>query len=187
MKVGEFMSTAKAFSVRGMVFTALFAAVLCAVAPFSIDVGPVPLTFATLVMYVAAGALGWRHGALSVLLYILLGGVGLPVFSRFQGGFQVLAGMTGGYVVGYLPLAIATGVAADLSKKALVRVLGMAIGTVLLYTVGTAWFMLHTGSTLGASLLICVLPFLPGDAAKIAAACAVSPKLRAALGKIDRG
>ena len=167
-----------------MVFTALFAAMLAAVAPFSVDVGPVPHTFATFVIYLAAIVLGARRGVLSVLIYILLGGFGLPVFSRFQGGFHVIAGVTGGFIIGYVPLAFAVGIFADkFSGSILAYALGIVIGTILLYTVGVIWFMYLTGNTLVAALAICVLPFLPGDAVKAIAACAIAPKLRKALQK----
>ena len=184
LKEGFVMAAAKMFSVRNMVFTALFSAVLAAVAPFSVNVGPVPLTFATLIIYITAGALGWKQGVLAVFVYLLLGAVGIPVFSGFRGGFQVIAGVTGGYIIGYFPLALATGIAADyFGKKAIMLILAMVIGTVLLYTVGTAWFMIVTGNSLAASLAVCVIPFLPGDAAKIIAASVISPKLRKAIHK----
>ena len=170
------------FSVRDMVFTALFAAVLCAVAPFSFSVGPIPLSLATFVIYLAAGALDWKLGVLSVLLYILMGAIGLPVFTGFSGGFHKIAGVTGGYIIGYIPLAMAGGaISKAFGNKLWACAFGMVVGTVLLYTCGTAWFMLQTGSSLTASLTLCVIPFLPGDTAKIAVACVAAPKLRNAF------
>ena len=175
------------FSIRDMAFTALFAAVLCAVAPFSVAIGPIPLSFATLVIYLAAGTLGWKYGVLSVALYIALGAVGLPVFSSFSGGFHKIAGVTGGFIIGYIPLALAAGIFAEFPKKTrLLYTLGMVIGTILLYTCGIAWFILQTGSSLGAALLACVTPFLIGDAIKIIIACIVAPQLRGALQRLKR-
>ena len=169
------------YSVRDMVLSALFAAVLCAAAPFSIAIGPVPLSLATLVIYIAAGSLGWKYGTVSVVLYIVLGAAGLPVFSGFEGGFHKIAGVTGGFIVGYIPLALAAGLAFTISDKRIIFAVGMAAGTVLLYTCGTVWFILMTNNTLPASLVMTVLPFVPGDIAKIIAACVIVPKLRAAL------
>ena len=172
---------------RNMVYSAVFAAAMCVIAPFSVAIGPVPLSFATFAVYLTAGALGWRYGALSVALYIALGAVGLPVFSAFEGGFHKIAGVTGGYIVGYIPCAMAVGLAAGRQRhKALAYAAGMAAGTALLYACGTAWFMLATGNALIPSLALCVIPFLPGDAAKIAAACIAAPKLRSALSKTSR-
>ena len=174
-----------AFSVRDMVFTALFAAILCAVAPFSLYIGPIPFSFATFIIYLAAATLGWKRGSIAVALYVLLGAVGLPVFSGFRGGFHVIAGATGGYIIGYIPIALVTGAFAELFKKKVwLCAVGMVIGTILLYTLGTAWFMFQSGNPFAASLALCVTPFLPGDAAKIAAACVIAPQLRAAIGRL---
>ena len=169
-------------SVRTMVFTALFTAVLCVVAPFSITIGPIPLSFATLVIYLAAGSLTWKYGATAVVLYIILGAIGLPVFSNFEGGFHKIAGLTGGFIIGYIPLALVAGVLADVSKgNRLLYVLGMVIGTGLLYTCGVAWFMLQTELPLVTALIACVTPFLIGDSIKIIIAWLVAPQLRKAI------
>jgi len=168
-----------------MVFSALFAAVLCAVAPFAINIGPIPLTFATLVIYLAAGTLDWKLGALSVALYVTMGAVGVPVFSNFQGGLHRIVGATGGFIVGYIPCALAIGIIIKIFQyRILAYALGMAIGTILLYTCGTAWFMLQSGNPLAASVAMCVTPFLPGDAIKIIFACVIAPQLRKALQRL---
>jgi len=175
-------ATRNRISTRDMVFTALFAAVLCAIAPFSIPIGPIPLSFATLVIYLAAGALDWRYGTLAVILYVMLGAVGAPVFSNFEGGFHKVVGVTGGFIIGYIPCAIATGLISYIFRHKLwAYIIGMVTGTFLLYTCGTAWFMLQTGSSLAVSLALCVTPFLPGDAIKIVIACVIVTQLRRAL------
>jgi len=167
-----------------MVFTALFTAVLCAVAPFSIAIGPIPLSFATLAIYLAAGSLGWKYGAMSVVLYVMLGALGVPVFSNFEGGFHKIVGATGGFIIGYIPCALATGLIASVFRNKLWSyALGMVIGTVLLYTCGTAWFMLQSGNSLAVSLGLCVTPFLIGDAMKIIVACITALQLRSVLRK----
>ena len=173
--------------VRDMVFAALFAAVLCAVAPFSIAIGPVPMSFATLVIYLAAGALDWKLGVISTLLYVIIGAVGVPVFSNFEGGFHKVVGVTGGFIIGYIPCALATGLIFEAFRKRLPGyVLGMIIGTILLYSCGAAWFMLQTSSPLPVALALCVTPFIPVDAVKIALACIITPQLRKALQHIRR-
>jgi len=172
-------------SVRDMVFTALFAAVLCAVAPFSIAIGIIPLSFATLVIYIAAGALDWKYSTLSVLVYVAVGTIGIPVFSNFEGGFHKLVSPSGGFIFGYIMCALATGLIFGLFRKKLWSyVFGMVIGTVLLYTCGTAWFMFVTGNSLAVSLAFCVTPFLLGDAIKITFATIVAPRLRNALARL---
>ena len=171
-----------------MVYTALFAAVLCAVAPFAVTIGPIPLSFATLVIYISAGTLGWKYGTVSVALYVALGAVGIPVFSNFEGGFHKIAGVSGGFIIGYILCALGTGIIVMVfGKKTRAYALGMVIGTILLYTCGMAWFMFQSGNPLAASLTMCVLPFLPGDAAKIVVACITVPKLRSALSGVSEG
>jgi biotin transport system substrate-specific component len=167
-----------------MVVAGLFAGILCAAAPFSVFIGPVPLSFATLVIYLAAGALDMKSSVLSVVLYILLGAIGLPVFSGFGGGFHKIVGVTGGFIIGYFPCAVAIcAVLKAFGKKIWVYALGMLAGTFLLYACGTAWYVIQTGSPLAASFALCVAPFLPGDAAKIVAACIIAPRLRKALAR----
>ena len=119
-------------------------------------------------------------------IYLLIGLVGVPVFSGFSGGLQKLAGVTGGYLVGYLPCALITGLGAgNLRQPAPERrwqlPLCMVLGTAALYAIGTAWFMLQTKNGLAASMGMCVLPFLPGDAVKIVAATLISAPVRRAL------
>jgi len=170
-----------------MVHAALFTAVICAVAPLSISIGPIPLSLTTLVIYVSAGALGWKYGAISVALYVILGAIGLPVFSGFEGGFQKIAGVTGGFIVGYIPCALVTGLSAkNIENTRRFYIFGMVVGTVLLYTCGTAWFIYQTGATLAAALAMCVTPFLIGDTIKVAAATVATPKLAQALRMIRK-
>jgi biotin transport system substrate-specific component len=164
--------------VRDMAIIAMFTAMISAAAPFSIMLGPIPLTFATLMIYLTVGVLGWKYGVLSVTLYILLGIIGLPVFSNFEGGFHKIAGVTGGYIVGYIPCAIATGLITETFRKKLrAYVCGMVVGTILLYACGTVWFILQTGNSLIVSLTLCVTPFLIGDTIKIVFAGLTAPRL----------
>jgi biotin transport system substrate-specific component len=164
---------------KDLTLTALFAALLCISAPWALPVGAVPLTLATFSVYLAAGALGWKRGLLAVLVYLLLGTAGLPVFSGFMGGAQKLAGVTGGFLVGYLPCALFAGLLPDrFPGRRWPYPTGMILGTAALYALGTAWFMFQTHSPAAAALLTCVVPFLPGDAVKIAAASLLAPVLR---------
>jgi len=168
-----------------MAFIAVITAAMCVVAPFSIAIGPIPLSLATLVLYISVGSLGWKRGAVSVVLYILLGAAGMPVFSGFEGGFHKITGVTGGFIIGYIPCGLAMGIISGLLQKGKRKVwpdaIGMAVGTILLYICGTVWFVIQTGSALAAALALCMIPFLPGDAIKIIVACSITPKLRKAL------
>lgn len=164
--------------VRDITITALFAALICVCAPWAIPVGPVPISLATFVVYLAAAVLGWKRGCVAVIVYVLLGAVGVPVFSGFSGGVQKLVSMTGGYIVGYIPCALIVGLFADKFSKIWSYAVGMVAGTVVLYALGTAWFIFLAKCTLGYALTVCVVPFLLGDAAKIAAASILTLELR---------
>ena len=165
---------------------AVMTAFLCVAGPLTIPVGPIPLSLATFAVYLAGAVLGWKRGTAAVALYLLIGITGVPVFSGFSGGFQKLAGVTGGYLAGYLFCAAVTGLgtgtpAHPRKYSAPLSAVRMVIGTVILYAFGTAWFMLQTGRALGAALGLCVLPFLPGDTVKIIASSLISPPVRKAI------
>ncbi len=171
---------------RDMALTGVMAALLCIAGPLSVPVGPVPLSLASFAVYLAGAVLGWKRGTAAVALYLLIGIAGVPVFSGFTGGFQKLAGITGGYLIGYLFCALITGLGVDNSRFPKARpvlpgALLMAAGTVVLYAFGTAWFVFQSGKSLGAALGLCVLPFLPGDTAKIIAASLVASPVRKAI------
>jgi len=164
--------------IHSMALAGVMAAVLCVLAPFAIPVGPIPISFTTLLLYLAIYGLGWKLGGVSCLIYILLGVVGVPVFAGYQGGFAILAGPTGGYIAGYLPMVVVAGLAVEGGTSRWSQMLGLTAGTALCYLMGTAWFCCSTGSSLQGALILCVIPFLPGDIIKIGAALAAGPGLR---------
>jgi biotin transport system substrate-specific component len=167
-----------------MTAIAIMTAVICVVAPLSIPVGPVPISLATLVIFFSALLLGWKSATISCGLYILLGAVGLPVFSGFEGGMQKLAGPTGGYLLAYILLAAICGIAAERwNGKRIPYAIAMICGCIILYAVGTFWLAMYTGISLKPALLMGVIPFLPGDAIKIAIAVLAGFPLKKALNK----
>ena len=171
--------------VKDMTITAVMAALICIAGPLTIPMGPIPLSLATFAVYLAGAVTGKKYGTTAVGLYLLIGIIGVPVFSGFSGGFQKLAGVTGGYLIGYLPCAFLSGIGAERAEKKgrrwLLPVM-MTAGTAVLYAIGTAWFMIQTGNALGAALSLCVIPFLPGDAVKILAAAILSLMIRKRTG-----
>ncbi len=177
------------FSVRSMVFMAIFAALICVAAPFAIPLpGLVPISLGTFAIYLTGALLGGKRGVVSVAVYIMLGAVGLPVFTGFMGGFAKLLGPTGGYIVGYIPLVLITGIFADIpSKKHWTIPVGMVLGTVVLYAFGTAWFMIMTGTPLAAALMSCVVPFLISDLIKIVLTTIVAVPLKSRVTAIMQG
>ncbi|MBR0062812.1 MAG: biotin transporter BioY [Oscillospiraceae bacterium] len=169
--------------VRDMTVIALFAAIICVMAPWSFSAGAVPITLATFAIYLASLVLGWKRASIAVVIYILIGAVGVPVFSNMSGGLQKLVGPTGGYIVGYIPLAIIAGLIADRFENPCGYAAALIAGTLALYVLGTAWFCVSLGKDLGYAMGVCVLPFLPGDAVKIILATLVAVKLRPVVKK----
>lgn len=168
-----------------MVQTALFSGILCVLAPFTIPVpmSPVPLSFANFVVYLVGVLLGAKQGALCVLVYLVVGAVGLPVFSGFSGGIGILLGPTGGYLFGYLACVAVVGRLKDAKRKMLWNVFSMGLGTLLCYFLGTVWFLvIMDGSyAIGQALLVCVVPYSVFDFMKILAAAAVAEPMKRIL------
>lgn len=172
------------FKVKNIVYIALFAALLSVLAPVAIPIGEVPITLATLVIYITASVLPVSNSYISIAIYILVGIFGLPVFSGFSGGLAKVAGPTGGYIIGYIPMAVTIGLIIKfLGHKKFSFFIAYLTGTVVLYTFGTALFMIQTQKALLPSLSMCVIPFLPGDAAKMVIAAIISRKLNTLIYK----
>jgi len=217
-----------------LVVCGLFAALTAICSYISIPLGftPVPVTLGTLAVFLAGGILGKKYGTLSITVYVILGAVGVPVFAGFRGGIGVLAGPTGGYIIGYIAAAFIVGFFTDMlianklsesvnriSGKAMpenpasaddlpersappksqpkssqskaanvplvsalsetvIYALSMILGLAACYALGSAWYMISTGTPLWTALVSCVIPFLAGDALKIAAASILVRKLR---------
>nr|WP_300325836.1 biotin transporter BioY [uncultured Anaerostipes sp.] len=173
---------------RDMTMTGLFAALICILGPLSIVIPgtPVPISFTNLAIYLAVMAAGWKRGTISYLIYLLLGMVGLPVFSAFTGGVAKLAGPTGGYLVGFIFMALISGIAIDKSNGNMwISILGMVIGTIVDYIFGTAWLCQQMNLTFVQGLFAGVIPYLPGDAIKIVIAVIVGKQARNAVKKME--
>ncbi len=174
----------KKLTLKGMILAAMFAALtgILTQIQFQVPLSPVPINLALFSVYLAGALLGPRYGTLSMVVYVLLGAVGLPVFSNFTGGLHKLVGPTGGYIAGYVLCAFLVGL---LSRKwnfyFVMLSAAMLVGLAACYALGTAWFMIATKNSLAASLGMCVIPFLPGDAFKIIAAVLLAGRLRAPL------
>lgn len=160
----------------------LFTAVTVICAQISIPFGAIPFTLHTFAFFLSAAALGLKNGVLSILIYILLGILGLPVFSGFRSGIGVLLGPTGGYIWGFLISAAIIGYVSEHFEKSLAaNVLSMIFGLIICYAVGTVQYaLLYTHGSAGfkTAFITCVLPFIPFDIIKIFFAVLVSQKLK---------
>ncbi len=170
-----------------LVLTGIFAAVVAVCSWISIPLPftQVPINLAILGVLLAGGCLGWKHGGLSLIIYVLLGAVGLPVFAGFGAGLGTLVGPTGGYIVGYVLCAAVAGLGASssaaskISKHPSLRLAAfMALGVATCYTFGTIWYVLLMKTSLWVGLISCVFPFIPFDAFKIAFAVLLVTRLR---------
>lgn len=172
---------------KQMVLIALMTAVTCVLGPLSIPLpfSPVPISLTNFAIFLAIFVLGMKNGTISFIIYLLLGAVGVPVFSSFRGGLQVLAGPTGGYLIGFIFLALIMGFALDhFDRKLVPTIIGMIIGMVVCYAFGTVWLAKLLSLSFKEGLMMGVIPYLPGDAAKIIIAAIVGPKLYGATQKI---
>lgn len=169
-----------------LVKIALFAVVIAVCSWITIP-AQIPFTLQTLAIFTALGLLGGKKGTIAIAIYILLGAAGLPVFSNFQGGIGILAGATGGYILGFLLTGLTYwGITAASrpicrTKRAEAAAAGLAmiVGNGVCYAAGTAHFITiyaknFGGIGIGAALSLCVLPFLLPDLVKIGIALFIS-------------
>ena len=163
---------ARKISTRGMTYAAMFGAMTAIGAYIIIPLPPVPITLQTFVMYLAASLLGGRLGALSQTVYILLGVIGLPVFAGGKAGLGVLIGPTGGYLMGFIIGAYIIGRMLESRKHSgyVWIALSLIAATVVIYICGVAQLSVVAQLSLKKAITVGVLPFLIGDAIKIAAA-----------------
>lgn len=161
-------------------FAALFAALTAAVSPIKIPLGftPVPITLQTLMVLLAGALLGANLGALSQILYVLVGALGLPVFAGGGSGFGALFGPTGGYLFGFIAAAYAVGKIVERAKKPkyLQIVIAMLVGTLVIYVFGVVGGLIATELPLSQILVGWVLPFIIGDIIKLAVAAVIAHK-----------
>ncbi|MCR5590629.1 MAG: biotin transporter BioY [Lachnospiraceae bacterium] len=164
-----------------MVRIALVSALTCVLAPLSISIpiSPVPISLTIFALLIGAYVLGTRDAVISFVLYALIGLAGVPVFSKFTGGAGVLMGPTGGYIIGFVFVSFFTGLFIEkFENRRPMHAVGMIIGVLFCYAFGTAWLALFAGMGFSQALLAGVIPFIPADAVKIAAALSIGPKLR---------
>ena len=171
---------------QSMAYVALFVVFMAVCSWISIPT-LVPFTLQTFAVFLAVGVLGGKRGSLAVLVYILLGAVGVPVFAGFMGGLGALLGTTGGYIIGFLGTALVMwGMEALLGRKTWVLGASMVLGLLVCYAFGTAWFMVayaHQSGAVGLATALgwCVIPYIIPDLAKAALALLLTNRLRTTL------
>lgn len=163
---------------------ALMTAITCILAPLAIPIpiSPVPITLTNLVLYISIFILGWRSATISYFIYLLLGLVGLPVFSGFAGGPGKLFGPTGGYLIGFIFLLVLSGwLIEHFNGNTWLNCGAMILGALVTYAFGTTWLSAQLDLTFLQGLAAGVFPYLIGDAVKILIALLVGPILQKRL------
>ena len=173
-------------SVRDMAYIALFAVMMAVCSWISIPY-VVPFTLQTFAVFLAVGVLGGRRGTVAVLVYLLMGAVGLPVFTGFSGGIGHLLGSTGGYIVGFMFTALVMwGMEGIPGNRTVVLTISMVLGLLVCYAFGTAWFLLVYARATGpvgvwTAVGWCVAPYVVPDLVKLALALVLRRRLRGAI------
>ncbi|MHA6261080.1 biotin transporter BioY [Sporosarcina sp. CAU 1771] len=153
--------TASSYKLRMMIISALFAAIIGVLAQVTVPLPLVPITGQTLAIGLAATILGSRYGTLSVLVYLSLGAIGLPVFAQMKGGLGILFGPTGGYLIGFIPTAFVIGYILEKTKFNMKNALiANIIGTFIALIFGTAWLMFSANLSWAAAFAGGFAPFI---------------------------
>ena len=165
-----------------LVLASLFAALTAVGAFVAIPIGPVPIVLQNLFVMLMGLILGPRWGLAGVGAYLLAGALGLPVFAGGTGGIGRFVGPTGGYLLGYLPSVALIGWLAQRGRpQRLFDALAVVAGTLVLYLCGVTWLKVVTGLDWGKTLMVGMVPFLPGDIAKMIVAVMLVGGLRRML------
>lgn len=161
---------------------ALMTALMCILGPMSIPIGPIPISMTNFVVFLSVYLLGIKGGTISYIVYLLLGAAGLPVFSGYQGGLGKLTGPTGGYLIGFILMALIAGFVMErFYAHTWITMLGMIAAMLAAYFAGTAWFIWQMQCDVWYALTTCVFPFLLVDMIKIFIVAVVGKTIRNAL------
>lgn len=167
---------------RNMALCGLFTAVLAICAWISMPMGDTVITLQTFGIFLTLGLLGGKQGTVTVLVYLLLGAIGAPVFSGLRGGLGALLGTTGGYIFGFMSTSILYWIMTSIKDTPRIRLIAMVLGLLLCYICGSWWYLTRyltaAQTTLGLVLLKCVVPYLIPDAIKLTLAWILTGKLK---------
>lgn len=167
---------------RNMALCGLFTAVLAICAWISVPMGDTVITLQTFGIFLTLGLLGGKRGTVTVLVYLLLGAIGAPVFSGFRGGLGALLGTTGGYIFGFMSTSMLYWIMTSIKDTPRIRLIAMVLGLLLCYICGSWWYMTRyltaAQTTLGLVLLKCVVPYLIPDTIKLTLAWILTSKLK---------
>lgn len=171
---------------QDIVYIGVFTAIIAVCSWISIP-STVPFTLQTMGVFTAVGCLGGKRGTFTVLTYMLLGAIGVPVFAGFSGGIGILLGTTGGYIIGFLFSALLMwGMEKLFGNNRMVLIISMIAGLFVCYAVGTLWFMMvyaRSSGAVGVGTVLgwCVIPFIIPDLVKIAVSILLISRFKKAV------
>lgn len=166
-----------------MATIAVMTALTCIFGPLSVPIGPVPISLTPFCVFFSVYVLGMKKGTIAYCVYLLIGLAGIPVLSGFTGGPAKLFGPTGGYLIGFIPMALIAGYFIDrFVGNYAAQFIGMIVGLFACYALGTLWLAYSAGMTLTAAFAAGVAPFVLFDVLKIVISIAVGVQIRQRLG-----
>ncbi len=172
---------------HSLVFIALFGAIISIISiiPTGIYILGVPATLQTFAVAMTAYLLGSKNGMNSTLIYILLGLIGLPVFSGFKGGPGVLLSVTGGYIIGFIPFSLVLGATKQIKSKVKIAIVSF-MGLLICYIIGTVWFSIVSKTSFFTAFIVILLPYIPKDILCMVAAYIVAAKIKKSIKILEK-
>jgi biotin transport system substrate-specific component len=172
----------KKITTKEITATALITAIMCIFGPITLPIGPIPVSLTNFVIYFAAYILGSGGTLRSYIIYFLLGIVGLPVFSGWGSGIGKVLGPTGGCLIGFFFTSFLAGLAAEKIEIRALRLIIVYLTTLPTYLLAVAWYAYSTSTSLIASFVVCVVPFILIDFAKVVICEVFAPVIKARIG-----
>ena len=169
--------------IRNIIYTALSAGLLCVLSPFALPLGVIPITLCTFIIFLVSYINKPKTAIISVLLYIILGAAGLPVFSGFSSGIWHILSPSGGFIFGYIPMSMLLCFGFRGKDGFVKRMAVTSFATLLLYFCGITWYMLWINADIRASVMFSFVSFIPGDLIKIMIFSLISPKIKQLVNK----
>ena len=172
-------------SIQDICMIAIMAAITAVMAQISIPMPlGVPMTMQTFAVTLAAVLLGSKRGGMAMLVYVLLGAIGVPVFAGFSGGIQNLVGPTGGFIISFPIMAYIIGLGVEMHKKKGMFTLMLILGTISNYVIGVIMFVIVMDSSVMTALSACVIPFIPTAIIKAVVASVLGLQMRKRLANV---
>jgi len=166
---------------KSLAVTAVFTALMCVLGPISLEIGPVPISLGIFAIFLTVYVLGTEKSMMAVIAYLIIGCAGLPVFAGFSAGASKLFGPTGGYLIGYIFMALIAGAFTEHVKSIPAKAAGMILGLLVCYAIGTVWLKAALDIDMKQALMLGVIPFIIPDLLKLIASIILGEKLKERL------